>query len=146
MDTEGIIWLVVAIVVVLAIIAAVAMVLGRRKKQHDLEVRRVQADQLRHQAAGQTEDVRTAEQRAEATQAEARLARERADGAERKAADAQRQASYEQARQEDDVREADQVDPRVDHQADDYEPTTDPSALKDPLADSDPGDGTPRRV
>lgn len=123
MDTENIIWLVVAVVVVLAVAAALAM-MARRRKQRDLEQRAAQADQLRHRAAAQTHDVRSSDLRAKEAEAEATLARARADRAEQEAVAVNQEAAFEQARQEGVVREADKIDPGVDHRSDEYRPTT----------------------
>ena len=140
MNTEGIILLVVAVVVVLA---AVAM-LARRRKQHDLEQRQVQADQLRHQAADQVQDVRGSDLRAKEAEAEATLAQARAERAEQEAAAVNREAAVEQARHEDVVREADRIDPDVDHRSDGYTPTTgSPTAPTAPTTLPAPLDGTP---
>ena len=67
----------------------------------------------------------------------AETARQEARRAEQESAVAQRAAAQARAQQEDVVREADRVDPVVDHRAEDYQPTTDPRALKDPLAGAD---------
>ncbi len=138
MSTESVIWLAIAVVVVLLIAAALAALLRRRRRETGRE-RLARADELRHHAAGQSDDVaRSAERAAEADQA-ARAARERAERADRAALEARQVAAAAEARQEDAIRRADALDPRVDQRADGYAPTTDPAALKDPLAGGDGG-------
>lgn len=125
---------VIVIVVVVAVLAllAVGVVLARATRRRALENRLGRADELRHEAAGRSDDVQRLNQRAAEADTEATAARERADRAERWAATARQEATQAQARQEDVIREADRVDPRVDHRAAGYRPTTDPQALKDP--------------
>ena len=141
MDTMDIIWLVVAIVVVIALALAVVALLRHRRDRND-DHRRAQSDELRHEAVSHTDDVRSAQARALAAQAEAKAAHEEAERTHRQAVLADQEAAAVQARQEDVVREADRIDPRVDHQADDYRPTTDPHALKDPHGANATGSGT----
>lgn len=148
MDTQQIIWLVVAIVVVVVLLAALAAVMRRsrdRRRERDLEERRVQAQELRHEAVGKSSTVQNSELQAQEAEAEASIARTRAERAEVEAVDARRAADIEHARQEDVVREADRIDPHVDQAADDYRPSppTAPADVTPTGAASGSADETP---
>ena len=125
MDTADIVWIVVAALVVLALVALVLFLL--RKRKATAERHRVQhAEQLRHEAATRTEDVHRSELDAREAQLEAERLRLEAERAEHRATETHRHAAHEQAAQEDVVRRADETDPRVDTRADDYRPITGP--------------------
>ncbi|MCY7396581.1 MAG: hypothetical protein LH468_10585 [Nocardioides sp.] len=137
MSTEQIIIiLVVAIVLVLAVVALVAAG-AKKKKAREAEERRVQAGELRQQAGGRAPDVRDSKLAAAEAGAEAELLRVRAERAEQDAAEVRKDAAADQARQEDVVRQADRLDPDVDHRADGYRPAAD---LADPVDPMDPAD------
>lgn len=113
-------WLIVVIVIVVVVVIAAlvfSMASKRRTEQH-----RARAEELRQeasvQASGLTESRREAEQR----RAEAELARTEAERTEQRAAAAEQGHQVEQADYEDKVREADRLDPDVDHEGQDYEP------------------------
>ena len=112
-------------VVIILIVLAVALVAGlvwssmQRKKQH---VARERAGEIRSEAAVSGADRQQEEARAREVEAEAQRARAEAD---RLDAEAQKQrTSYDQTRaeHEDRVREADRIDPDVDHRSADYQP------------------------
>lgn len=136
METGTIIGIVIAAVVVLLLIAAVALLLKRRGA-HQRHERLQRAEGLRGEAASHHSEVAAAARRAQAADAEAGQARAVADRAEHAAAEAHRDLAREQAVQEDAVREADRLDPRVDHTADDYHPVTGPD-MKASTADVEP--------
>ncbi|MDO9454535.1 hypothetical protein [Nocardioides sp.] len=138
-----VIWIVVAVVVVVAVVALVALLL-RRRSDHQRQQQLAHADDLRGRAAGHLPDVRSAEERAQQADAEAERARARADQAEQTAAGAHRDLAQEQAAQEDVVRRADEVDPRVDTSAPDYEPIVGPDMKGIPADGVDDADGRHR--
>ncbi|MDQ4038082.1 MAG: hypothetical protein M3313_06980 [Actinomycetota bacterium] len=116
METSTIIWIVVAVLVVLALIAVAYKMSGRRK----LDRQRTKADQIRQEAASEETTVRRHEADAAEQDALARQARAEAD---RKAAEAERlqleaeeraeQASAKRSEHVDRLRSADEVDPDV---------------------------------
>lgn len=112
---------VIALLVLAAIVAAV-LVLNRRhrtqKHQH--------AVAIRHEAGAETRGVRESQLHAEEAEARAERARAQAAQAEREAADARHGVSAEQAAYEDRIREADRIDPEVDHRSQEYAPDTTP--------------------
>lgn len=111
------IWVIV-IVVVLVIAAAVVSMTGKRRTEH----RRGRAEELRQQAAGQASGLTESQRQAEERRAEAELAQAEASRAEERAATAEQGHQVEQAGYEDKLREADRLDPEVDHKAGQYEP------------------------
>lgn len=118
MDTSTIIGIVVGVVVVLLLVALISSFAGKRRKQQH----KVQAEELRGEAAGRTTHVQDAQLKAQAAEADAQRSRAAAERAEAAAAEARQGADVERAVHEDKVREADRIDPDVDHQADDYRP------------------------
>lgn len=115
-------WIILAVVVIVVVAAVVAAVVMHKRKQ---ESRRLRAEELRrdaqaHDAGTLSETQREAERRA----AEAEQARIEAQRAEERAEAARRQAQVDEARVEDQVREADRLDPDVDHRSSDYTPST----------------------
>ena len=135
MDTQDIVWIVVAALVVLALLALVAFLLRRRSAAKKRE-RLAHAEDLRGEAAGHAPRVQSAAERARTADVEAEAARARATQAEREAADAHQVLAHEQAAQEDVVRRADELDPRVDTRADDYRPVTGPDMKARTVDDS----------
>ncbi|MCW2843963.1 MAG: hypothetical protein JWN22_1879 [Nocardioides sp.] len=139
MTTATIITVIVIVVAILLIGLIVSMVMKR-----NAETRRAHAEQLRREAATQAPAISDSQRQAEAAEAQAKLARVEAERAERRANEAQQGARVDQARQEDALREADRIDPDVDHRSDTYTPTTpsmgspvvDPA---DPVHDADAG-------
>jgi hypothetical protein len=119
MSTATIVWIVVVVIVVIALAAIIAGLAHRKR----LESKRSTAQSIREETTTSgAQDI--AESRVEAQEAEARAARARleAESAEAEAADAHRGSQVNEARYEDRLREADRVDPDVDHTADDYQP------------------------
>lgn len=119
-------WIVVGAVVLVLLVVLIALLLRRRAAQKRTQSL-AEAERLRAEAAARTGDVQSAEQRARQTAADAERKRAEAQRAERVAAEAHRVLDHERAVQEDAVRRADELDPRVDHRADDYEPITGPA-------------------
>ena len=105
MDTSTIVWIIVIIVVV-AVIAGVVVAMQRKRKA---EQHREQAASLRQEAVQQRPEVDRA--------------REEAEEAERRAEEARRAHAQAAAQHEDQLRTADRVDPDVDHESTDYEPS-----------------------
>ena len=113
MDTDTLIWIIVAVVVVLAMLAVVVMAL-RKKGEQELENRREHAGELRQQATSTAPDVTEAQLRAEEAEAKASLARTEAQRADEQAEAAKHRLATEEAGHEDLLRDADRVDPDVD--------------------------------
>jgi ABC-type Na+ efflux pump permease subunit len=109
--------IVIVVVVVLAIAVAAYLMSKRRTEQ-----RRHRADELRTKADAQLGAVDTSQQEAAAAEARAAVARAEAERAEQQATEAKRGLQFDEARREDALREADAVDPDVDHRSDDYRP------------------------
>lgn len=107
---------IVAIVLLVAVVAA--LVLNARKK----EQRREQAGDIRADAERAASGTASQGDQVRATEAAAEQARTRADRLEAQARE--ERTAYDQARaqQEDTVREADRLDPDVDHRSKDYTP------------------------
>jgi len=116
LTTEQIIWIVVAVLVVLLILGLL-MSMASKRKRREQEERRAHAEEIRHDAHRDSGQVREAELEAEQRRIEAERAQLRAQEADRTAA-------QHQAAQEDRIREADRVDPDVDHRSSDYTPDT----------------------
>jgi hypothetical protein len=111
------IWVIV-IVVVVVIAAAVFSMAGKRR----IEQRRTRAGELRQEATGQAAGLTESQRQAEEARAQAELARAEAERAAERASKAEESHDVEQAGYEDKLREADRLDPSVDHKAPDYEP------------------------
>jgi FtsZ-interacting cell division protein ZipA len=111
------IWVIV-IVVVLLIVAAVVAISGRRRTAQ----RHQRAEELRAEATAQASSLAESQREADELRAKAELARSEADRAEERAATAEQGHQVEQAGYEDKLRDADRVDPDVDHRSGDYEP------------------------
>lgn len=121
MSTIG--WIIVIIVAVIVIAALIAGVMAARRRR--LKQRAAQAAELRSAAMGQRPDIGTARREATESDANARLARAEADRAEEEAERSRRALAQEEAAHEDRLREADRLDPEVDHRSEDYEPGAD---------------------
>ncbi len=143
LDTQDVVWVVVAALLVLALIAAAVLALRHRSAVRR-EERLADAEKLRGTAAERVPDVRAAAEEARVARTEADLARARAEEAERTAAAAHVRLAQEEAVQEDVVRRADELDPRVDTAADDYRPVTGPD-LKASTVPTTPTDGPRHR-
>src|SRR5207342_2720570 len=102
MSTSTIIVIVVLAVLLLLVIGVVAFLMNKRKAEHN----RAQAELLRTRAVTRTGDL---------TEAQAQIARAEAERAEERAAQAKQGHLMEEAHHEDQLREADRIDPDVDH-------------------------------
>ena len=113
-------WLIWAIMiaVVIVVVAALVSVTGKRRSGQ----RHERAEELRQEATAQAAGLSASERQAEELRAKADLARSEAQHAEEQAANAEQGHQVEQAGYEDKLREADRLDPEVDHRAPDYEP------------------------
>ena len=116
------VWIVIAVVVVLAVVGLLVMAANKKKQEH----RRTQAEELRTGAQAQSASVLAADRQARDAQADAARARAEAERAERQAAEASRARDMEHAAHEDQIREADRIDPDVDHRSPDYVPEAEP--------------------
>lgn len=106
-------------VIVLVLLAVAAFVTRRKNRESHI----TQADELRTQAATRAQStLPPAQDRAAEAEAEAEQARAAAAQAEAEAEQARIAASRAEAEHESQVRAADELDPRVKHKADDYEP------------------------
>lgn len=152
MDT--VVWIVIIVVVVL-LVAGLALGLARRRRQ---TVHREQAQELRRDAVAQATGLQDSARDTREAKLEAERARVEAERAEARATEAQQGHLQEQAHHEDRLREADRLDPDVDHRSGDYEPGTHPapgqgqgtteSGTADPRTGAtegttDPGTGAP---
>jgi type II secretory pathway pseudopilin PulG len=117
-------WIILAVVVILALLLIAAILSFSRKRK--AEQKRAHAEELRTRAATQAPDLTESQHRAKEAEAAAQLKRAEAERAELEAQRARQGHTVEQARQEDALREADRVDPDVDHTASDYTPSTPP--------------------
>jgi predicted RNase H-like nuclease (RuvC/YqgF family) len=124
MDSSTVIWVIVAIVVALVVIAA-AVALWRRTSARRLEGKRERAGELREQAAATHEGIRKRQAELDATEAQARQMRAEADRkqAEAKRLEAElgdrRSTLHEHVQRRDDVlAQADEIDPDVERDAD----------------------------
>jgi len=109
METETLIWIIVAVVVVLAVLALVMTL--QKKRQRDRELRREHAGQLRQEATAAVPDVRTAAERLHHAKARAELAHVEARKADEEVVGLERVLAAEEAQREDHLREADRIDP-----------------------------------
>ncbi len=108
-STTLIVVIAVAVVVLLAVLAVVVTM--QRKRQHDREMRRQQAGQLREEATAAVPDVRTAAERLHHAEARAELAHVEAAKADEEVVELRRVHAAEEAHREDHLREADRIDP-----------------------------------
>ena len=138
--------------IVIAIIAVIAVAAGlayRSTSQKSKEGAIAQAEQLRETAQVEAgSDLPVAQSHLADAEAKAEVARELADQAEAEAQEARIQAGHIEAAREDQLREADRLDPRVDHSADDYQPqvpptgTSEPTEVAEPTAHAEPTEPT----
>jgi flagellar biosynthesis/type III secretory pathway M-ring protein FliF/YscJ len=135
------IWVIVIVVAVLIVAALVAMAGKRRTAQ-----RGERAQELREEATTHASGLPESHRQAEELRAKADLARAEAERAEDRAADAEQGHRIEQAGYEDKLREADRIDPQVDHRADDYEPDVWNDERSDAGTQSDTTTDRPRQT
>jgi flagellar biosynthesis/type III secretory pathway M-ring protein FliF/YscJ len=122
MSTTQIVWTIVVVVVVLVLLAVLAGLLRTRSSGH----RRRKAEEIRTEASTQVADVQRSHHDASRAEADAQRARAQAEQAEARAGEARRAADQERAGYEDRLREADRIDPDVDHETVDYSSDTPP--------------------
>lgn len=122
MDTDTIIWIVVAAIVLLALLALAAAAMKKKKAQKAHE-HRARAQELRTEAAGHVENVGQAKVGAKEAEARAERARLEAERADQEAAAAKQALAAEKEEYEQRLRDADRLDPDVNHKAKDYSPT-----------------------
>lgn len=118
MSTTAIVIIVIVVVVVIGVVGFLASAASKRRA----EVRRREAGELRATARADQPTVAETDLRAQEAEARATLARAEAERAEQAAAQERQGAQVSQAKHEDTIREADRIDPDVDHTADDYRP------------------------
>jgi uncharacterized coiled-coil DUF342 family protein len=111
------IWVIVIIVVVIVVAGIVSMA-GKRRT----EVRHSRAEELRQDASTQASGLAESQRQTDELRAQADLAKAEAERAQEQAATAEQSHQAEQAGYEDTLREADRIDPAVDHKSSDYEP------------------------
>ncbi|MET0524384.1 MAG: hypothetical protein ABWZ91_06260 [Nocardioides sp.] len=117
------VWIVIIAVVVVAVIVGAVLVLNKRNRVH----KHHQAESIREEAVAGTPAIQESELHAREAEARAERTRLQAERAEQEAAAARQGVDVEQASYEDRIREADRVDPAVDHSAPDYTPDTTPA-------------------
>jgi FtsZ-interacting cell division protein ZipA len=113
-------WLVI-ILIVLAVILAIALIATAIKRKRE-QVGRERASELRSDAAATAATTQVQEARAREAQAEAAKVRAQADELEAHAQEQRTSYDMTRAQQEDSLREADRVDPDVDHRSSEYQP------------------------
>ncbi len=107
-------WTIIVIVVVaLVVLALLGWAVWHKKREQG----RVRADELRSEAANRHTDVQVQDTRAREAEAEAQRARAQADRLEAQAREERVAHDQVRAEQEDHLREADRLDPDVDHGA-----------------------------
>jgi len=139
---ETIVWIVVAIIVVLAVAALVAAFLRKKQAEKRTEQHRRQAEHLRHEAVSNVDRIDHTHLEAKEAEARAERARLEAERAQAEAAEAQRAVDMERATYEDRIREADRLDPDVDHRSRSY---SDDPYLTDSHSSSDVQDTEPHQ-
>jgi FtsZ-interacting cell division protein ZipA len=116
-------WLVI-ILIVLAVLLAVALIATAMKRKKD-EAARQRASELRSDAAATASTTQVQEARAREAEAEAERVRAQADKLEAHAQEQRTSYDMTRAQQEDSLREADRLDPDVDHRSAEYQPDLD---------------------
>jgi hypothetical protein len=120
-------------------VVAALVVAGSRKRT--AERNRRTAQEIRQDAEARAASLPEADREAQAAQQRAAQARAEAERAEREAAEAAQARDMEQAAHEDRVREADRLDPDVDHRDPAYAPETAPTAHEpEPRFDTQTGE------
>lgn len=116
MSTIG--WIILAVVIVVVLLLAWAVWRSQQRKE-----RAARAESLRSEARSHASDIGPNRQEAREAEVRADAARLEAERAQRDADAAKTALAQQEAVHEDRLREADRLDPHVDHKADDYEPT-----------------------
>jgi FtsZ-interacting cell division protein ZipA len=119
MSTLG--WIILAVVVVVVVVIGVLAMRAARARA--MSRRAEQATGLRRDAVAHDSSIAQGRHQVTRAEAEAAVAKQRAEEAEQQAEAAREGLAHDEARREDLLREADRVDPSVDHRADDYRPT-----------------------
>jgi FtsZ-interacting cell division protein ZipA len=119
-STGTIVLIIVIAVIVLALIGLAMWMGGKKKREH----RHAEAERIRQEAAAHAGGLQESQVQAREAEARAEQARLQAQRAEEEAARAHQGVSQEKALHEDKLREADRLDPNVDHRSDDYNPDT----------------------
>jgi flagellar biosynthesis/type III secretory pathway M-ring protein FliF/YscJ len=138
MDTDTVIWIVVAVLVALVIIGLLAVVMNKRKTER----RRNEAGALREDAHARTAELQEADLHAREAKLEADRASLEAQQAAARAQEADQVRTVEAAGYEDQLREADRLDPGVDTGEPDYSPDTRFPEDTDTGSGTDTGTGT----
>lgn len=126
--------IVIIIVVVLVVAAVAAFLINKRNKDAKI----AQAEELRTEAATRAQTtIAPAQQDAAEAEARAEEARVQAERAQAEAREAQVAAQQVEAEHEAQVRDADRLDPRVDHESDDYSPQVPGSVDQQPTPPSE---------
>jgi hypothetical protein len=120
---------VIIILIVLAVLLLIALIWTAMKRKKD-QVGRERASELRSEAATTAATKQEQEARAREAEAEAERVRAQADKLEVRAQEERTSYDMTRARQEDAVREADRVDPDVDHRSSEYEPDLNGSPVR----------------
>lgn len=118
METETLIWIIVAVVVAVLILGLLAWLLSKRQTAQ----RRTRAGELRDEAASRASALEESDVAAREAEVEADRARYEAEQAQVRAHEARKARTQEEAHQEDKVREADRLDPDTDTSSDEYRP------------------------
>jgi hypothetical protein len=102
------------------------------------ERQRTQAQQLRQEAVSNVDRIDQSSVEAKEAEARAERARLEAERAEAQAQEAQRAVDMERATYEDRIREADRLDPDVDHRTTDPYRGTEPTSTNEQSSTTDP--------
>jgi hypothetical protein len=113
-------WVIIILIVLAVVLAAALIWTAMKRKKH--QVARERAGELRSEAANTAAAKQEQEARAREAQAEADRVRAQADKLEARAQEERTSYDMTRATQEDRLREADRLDPDVDHRAPDYQP------------------------
>lgn len=133
MSTSQVIWTIIIVVAALILIGLVGGAM--RKKSH--ADKHARAEELREQAGSSATDIPEAESRAREAQVQAEQARIRAEEEAERAREAHDDLLQQEALHEDQIREADRLDPKVDHRADDYSPEVSTTSPRDETGGAD---------
>ncbi len=134
--------IIVTILIILAVLLAVALIWTSMKRKKD-QVGRERASELRSEAATTAAAKQEQEARAREAEAEAERVRAQADKLEVRAQEERTSYDMTQARQEDSLREADRLDPDVDHRSTHYTPDLNGSPVHGNDTRNDPTGTTP---
>lgn len=136
--------IIIIVLIVLAVLLAAALIWTAMKRKKD-QVGRERASELRSEAADTASAKAAQEARAREAEAEAERVRAQADKLDAQAQEKRTAYDMTQARQEDAVREADRVDPDVDHRSKEYSPDLNGSPTHQ-QPELEPELGTPSHV